>query len=114
MQVCVCGDTVGVVDVVLESNQTQLFFTPLHLPKTPLKVLFWVFIWFYICSRERPQWPILLGKQQCFCCGEISPKIDLQNMISTYTKDFSWRNDPYSPVPPKKKTQKNIQIARFL
>lgn len=47
--VCVCGDTVGVVDVVLESNQTQLFFTPLfftplHRPKTPLKMLFWVFL----------------------------------------------------------------------
>jgi hypothetical protein len=24
--------------------------------------------------------------------GEISPKFDLKNMISTYTKDFSWRN----------------------
>jgi hypothetical protein len=50
-------------------------------------------------SRERPQWVILLGKQQCFFfCGEISPNFDLQNMISTCTKDFSWKkNDPYSP-----------------
>jgi hypothetical protein len=39
--------------------------------------------------EPRPQWPILLGKQQCFFGGEISPDFALQNMISTYTKDLT-------------------------
>jgi hypothetical protein len=30
--------------------------------------------------------------------GDISPNFDLENMISTYTKDFSWKkNDLNSP-----------------
>ncbi len=40
-------------------------------------------------------------KFQCLCFGEISPNFDLKKMISTYTKDFSW----------KKKTQ-NRQISK--
>jgi hypothetical protein len=27
-------------------------------------------------------------------CYEISPKFNLKNMISTYTKDFPWKNWP--------------------
>jgi hypothetical protein len=35
---------------------------------------------------------------QCLCFGEIPLNFDLKNMISTYTKDFSWKKkDPKSP-----------------
>jgi hypothetical protein len=29
--------------------------------------------------------------------GEFSPNFDLKNMISPYTKDFSWKKNPNSP-----------------
>jgi hypothetical protein len=28
----------------------------------------------------------------CFLGGKIAPNFDLENMISTYTKNFSWKN----------------------
>ncbi len=31
-------------------------------------------------------------KSSASCSGEFSPYFDLKNMISTYTKDFSWKN----------------------
>jgi len=31
-------------------------------------------------------------KSSFSCSGEFSPNFDLKNMISTYTKDFSWKN----------------------
>jgi hypothetical protein len=30
-------------------------------------------------------------KRSVSCGGEFSPNFDLKNMISTYTKDFSWK-----------------------
>jgi hypothetical protein len=33
---------------------------------------------------------ILLTSVQCFFIGEFSAKVDLKNVISTNTKDFSW------------------------
>jgi hypothetical protein len=42
--------------------------------------------------------------------GEFSPNFDLKNMISTYTKDLSWKkNDLNSPD-----FREKFQIARFL
>jgi hypothetical protein len=32
------------------------------------------------------------------------PNSNLKNIISTYTKDFSWKNDPNSPGLEKKKS----------
>jgi hypothetical protein len=44
--------------------------------------------------------PFFFWLYQCFffSFGDISPNFDLKNMISTYTKDFSWKkNDLNSP-----------------
>jgi hypothetical protein len=32
-----------------------------------------------------------------FFFGKILPNFGLKNMISTYTKDFPWKNGPNSP-----------------
>jgi hypothetical protein len=45
-----------------------------------------------------------------FLKGEISPNLDLKNMISTFTKDFSLEKMAQIHQISKKK----IQIARFL
>jgi len=46
---------------------------------------------------------------QCFfflSFGEISPNFDLKNMISTYTKDFSWKKmTQISQISKKKKSK---------
>jgi hypothetical protein len=42
--------------------------------------------------------------------GEFSPNSYLKNMISTYRKDFAWKNDPNSPDFEKK----ILSIARLL
>jgi hypothetical protein len=50
------------------------------------------------------------GKGSVLFWGEISPNFDLNNMISNYAKDFSWRKKvPYSPD----FEGKTFQIARF-
>jgi hypothetical protein len=37
-------------------------------------------------------WSSSITLDQCFLFGEISPNFNLNNMISTYTKDFPWKN----------------------
>jgi hypothetical protein len=45
------------------------------------------------------------------CTGDFSPNFDLKNMISTYTKDFSWKTkEPNLPD----FEDFFFQIARFL
>jgi len=64
-----------------------------------LTLIFFFWRWFKITTGTR-----------VFFIGEFSQKFDLKNMISSNTKDFSWKNGPNSPNFEKKK----IQIAKFL
>jgi hypothetical protein len=45
-----------------------------------------------------------------FFFGELSQKFDLKNVISTNSKDFSWKNGPN----PQNFEKKKNHIARFL
>jgi len=70
-----------------------------------VKNLIILWILFHIKSKLKKHWFVFGGGIFLF---------DLTNMISNYTKDFSWKNGPKLPYANRKKHELLDYYSRFL